>query len=94
MRTHYCGEVTLREAGQTISLCGWVHTWRNHGGVLFIDLRDRTGITQVVAAPENAEAFKAADNPKKSKGTFKRVLRNMEQNDQEIRAFLNELGAN
>ena len=60
MRTHYCGEVTLKEVGQTISLCGWVHTWRNHGGVLFIDLRDRTGITQVVAAPENAEAFKAA----------------------------------
>ncbi|MFA5162396.1 MAG: aspartate--tRNA ligase [Elusimicrobiales bacterium] len=61
MRTHYCGEITKFDVGREVSLCGWVNSFRNHGGVLFIDLRDRTGITQIVAAPENAEAFRVGD---------------------------------
>jgi aspartyl-tRNA synthetase len=62
MRTHYCGELTAGDAGKTVSLCGWVQTWRDHGGVLFIDLRDRTGMTQVVVSPDNAQAFNNASN--------------------------------
>ncbi|MDD2774293.1 MAG: aspartate--tRNA ligase, partial [Elusimicrobiales bacterium] len=61
MRTHYCGELAAKNAGQTATLCGWVHSYRHHGGVLFLDLRDRTGITQVVAAPDNQEAFDIAE---------------------------------
>lgn len=61
MRTHYCSEVNKGLEGKTVSVCGWAHSWRNHGGVLFIDLRDRSGILQVVAAPENEAAFKAAE---------------------------------
>ena len=45
-RTSYCGELTAKEIGNKHILCGWVHSWRNHGGVLFIDLRDRTGLME------------------------------------------------
>ncbi|XDJ36504.1 MAG: aspartate--tRNA ligase [Burkholderia sp.] len=61
MRTEYCGLVTAHLLGQTVSLCGWVHRRRNHGGVIFIDLRDREGLVQVVCAPDRAEMFKAAE---------------------------------
>ncbi len=61
MRTHTCGELRGEHEGKRAVLCGWTHTWRNHGGVLFIDIRDRFGITQVVARPEHAEAFKTAE---------------------------------
>ena len=60
MRTNYCGLVTEELLGQTVSLCGWVHRVRNHGGVLFIDLRDREGLVQIVCNPSNAEMFKIA----------------------------------
>ena len=61
MRSHYCGQVTTDQLGQTVQLAGWVHRRRDHGGVIFIDLRDREGIVQVVVAPEQAEAFKQAE---------------------------------
>ncbi len=61
MRTHYCGLVTEALLEQTVSLCGWVHRRRDHGGVIFIDLRDREGLVQIVCNPEQAEVFKAAE---------------------------------
>src|SRR3569833_3779761 len=62
MRTQYCGLTTEELLGQTVSLCGWVHRRRAHGGVIFIDLRDREGLVQVVCHPEQGEAFKAAEH--------------------------------
>ena len=62
MRTNYCGLVTEELLGQTVSLCGWVHRRRDHGGVIFIDLRAREGPVQVVCHPDNAEVFKAAEH--------------------------------
>ncbi|HVT35352.1 MAG TPA: aspartate--tRNA ligase, partial [Nevskiaceae bacterium] len=61
MRTHYCGQVTEALDGQTVSVCGWVHRRRDHGGVIFIDLRDRAGLLQCVFDPDTKEAFEAAD---------------------------------
>ncbi len=62
MRTNYCGLVTEELLGQTVSLCGWVHRRRDHGGVIFIDLRDREGLVQVACHPDNADVFKAAEH--------------------------------
>ncbi|MBM3366090.1 MAG: aspartate--tRNA ligase [Betaproteobacteria bacterium] len=61
MRTHYCGLSSEAQMGQTVSLCGWVHRRRDHGGVIFIDLRDREGLVQVVCDPDRADMFKAAE---------------------------------
>ncbi|MBC3872434.1 aspartate--tRNA ligase [Undibacterium flavidum] len=61
MRTNYCGLTTEALLGQTVSLCGWVHRRRDHGGVIFIDLRDREGLVQVVCDPDRAEVFKNAE---------------------------------
>ncbi len=62
MRTHKCGEVTKQHLGETVALCGWVHRRRDHGGVIFIDLRDREGLVQVVFNPESAETFAIAES--------------------------------
>ncbi|MCF8188276.1 MAG: aspartate--tRNA ligase [Sulfuritalea sp.] len=62
MRTNYCGLTTEAQMGQTVSLCGWVHRRRDHGGVIFIDLRDREGLVQVVCDPDRAEMFKSAES--------------------------------
>jgi aspartyl-tRNA synthetase len=62
MRTHYCGEVDETLAGRTIEAAGWVHRRRDHGGVIFVDLRDRSGLLQVVFDPDAKEAFKAAEH--------------------------------
>ena len=61
MRSEYCGLVTEALLGQSVSLCGWVHRRRDHGGVIFIDLRDREGLVQVVCDPDRAEMFKIAE---------------------------------
>ncbi|WP_310626213.1 aspartate--tRNA ligase [Limnohabitans sp.] len=62
MRSHYCGLVTEALHGQTVSLCGWVNRRRDHGGVIFIDLRDREGQCQVVCDPDRPDMFKVAEN--------------------------------
>jgi aspartyl-tRNA synthetase len=61
MRSHYCGLVTEALLGQTVSLCGWVNRRRDHGGVIFVDLRDREGYVQVVCDPDRADMFKIAE---------------------------------
>lgn len=62
MRTNYCGLTTEELLGQTVSLCGWVHRRRDHGGVIFIDLRDREGLVQVVCDPDRAAVFATAES--------------------------------
>ncbi|WP_299232814.1 aspartate--tRNA ligase [uncultured Halomonas sp.] len=61
MRSHYCGQLNETLVDQTVTLCGWVHRRRDHGGVIFLDMRDRDGIAQVVVDPDTAEAFANAD---------------------------------
>jgi aspartyl-tRNA synthetase len=62
MRTHYCGQVNEALVGQAVAVAGWVHRRRDHGGVIFIDLRDREGLLQVVVDPDTADAFQAAEH--------------------------------
>lgn len=62
MRSQYCGETTADQLGQDVKLAGWVHRRRDHGGVIFIDLRDREGIVQIVVNPEQKEAFAKAES--------------------------------
>ena len=61
MRTHYCGELSAALVDRTVTLCGWAHRRRDHGGVIFIDLRDREGLAQVVCDPDRKEAFGVAE---------------------------------
>src|SRR5438309_1536917 len=61
MRTHYSGKLTAALLGQAVTLAGWAHRRRDHGGVIFIDLRDREGLAQVVSDPDRKEAFAAAE---------------------------------
>ncbi len=62
MRSHYCGLVTEALMGETVSLCGWVNRRRDHGGVIFVDLRDREGYVQIVCDPDRAETFATAES--------------------------------
>ena len=61
MRTHYCGSLTEAQLEQTVTICGWVHRRRDHGGVIFLDMRDRDGLVQVVIDPDTPDAFAIAD---------------------------------
>lgn len=61
MRTHYCGELTSAQVEETVTFCGWVHRRRDHGGVIFLDVRDREGLVQVVFDPDVEEVFNTAD---------------------------------
>ncbi|MEW5008327.1 MAG: aspartate--tRNA ligase, partial [Cycloclasticus sp.] len=62
MRSHYCGDINESHLGTEVEICGWVHRRRDHGGVIFIDLRDREGIVQVVFDPDRAESFAIAES--------------------------------
>ena len=62
MRTHYSGQLDLQTIGQEVTLCGWAHRRRDHGGVIFIDLRDRDGLAQIVCDPDRPESFKVAES--------------------------------
>ena len=62
MRSHYCGLINDSLIDQTITLCGWVDRRRDHGGVIFLDLRDREGVVQVVFDPDTEEHFQRADS--------------------------------
>src|SRR5512134_1962881 len=61
MRSHYCGELRATLVDRIVTLCGWAHRRRDHGGVIFIDLRDREGLAQVVCDPDRQEAFRTAE---------------------------------
>ena len=61
MRSNYCGRVTEEHLDQEVEVCGWVHRRRDHGGVIFVDLRDHTGLLQVVFDPDRAEIFEIAE---------------------------------
>src|SRR3989344_2445767 len=62
MRSHFCGELNESLIGKRVTLCGWAHSRRDHGGVIFIDLRDRAGVVQTVFDPDRKEAFAAAES--------------------------------
>ena len=62
MRTHYCGELNQQDIGQVVSVCGWVNRRRDHGGVIFVDLRDKKGMLQVVFDPDDAAMFSLAES--------------------------------
>ncbi|MCZ0926419.1 aspartate--tRNA ligase [Halomonas janggokensis] len=61
MRSHYCGQLNETLVDQTVTVCGWVHRRRDHGGVIFLDMRDRDGVAQFVVDPDTADAFANAD---------------------------------
>jgi aspartyl-tRNA synthetase len=61
MRSHYCGQVNEQLSGQEVTVAGWVHRRRDHGGVIFVDLRDREGLLQIVFDPDNADLFREAE---------------------------------
>ena len=67
MRTHYCGEISASLVDREVALCGWAHRRRDHGGVIFIDLRDREGLAQVVFNPDRKESFATAEKVRRTR---------------------------
>ena len=61
MRSHYCGQVNEQLVGQSVTVAGWVHRRRDHGGVIFVDLRDREGLVQIVFHPDARAVFETAE---------------------------------
>ena len=61
MRTHYCGRVDESSIGKAVTVAGWAHRRRDHGGVIFVDLRDREGLLQIVFDPDKADVFASAE---------------------------------
>ena len=61
MRTHFCGELNKSAVDNQVKLCGWVNRRRDHGGVIFLDVRDKKGIAQIVINPDTADTFKLAE---------------------------------
>ena len=62
MKSHYCGEITSSNLKEEVTICGWIHRRRDHGGVIFLDVRDIKGICQIVVNPDNEESFKLAES--------------------------------
>ncbi len=86
LRTHTCGDLNADHVGKTVVLSGWVHRRRDHGGLIFIDLRDRYGFTQIVSDPENKAIFKIAEKVRpewviKIEGTVRKRLEGAERTD-------------
>ncbi|WHN65014.1 aspartate--tRNA ligase [Cysteiniphilum sp. QT6929] len=86
MRSHYSSEVNESLVDKTVEICGWVHRRRDHGGVIFLDIRDRTGLVQLVYEPENASVFEQADHVRheyviKAKGLVKLRPEGQENNN-------------
>lgn len=99
LRTHTCGELTGNNDAKPVTLCGWVHRRRDHGGLIFIDLRDKYGFTQIVIDPENANAFKVAETVRpewvlKITGNVRKRLEGAERDDNptgEIEVLVDEI---
>ena len=86
LRTHTCGELNAKSAKTDVTLCGWVHRRRDHGGLIFVDLRDHYGITQIVIQPENKDLFSAAEKIRsewvlKITGTVQKRIAGAERSD-------------
>ena len=62
MKSHYCGEITSSNLKEKVTICGWIHRRRDHGGVIFLDVRDIKGICQAVVNPDNKESFQLAES--------------------------------
>jgi aspartyl-tRNA synthetase len=61
-KTHYCNELNAKNIGEKVRIAGWVHNYRDHGGIIFLDIRDHYGLTQVVIPEENLELLKIAEH--------------------------------
>ena len=85
MRTDYCGNITAEHTGQTVTLCGWVNKRRDLGGVIFLDVRDREGIVQVVFDPDLEDAFNTAN---KVRNEFASRFRVLYAPDQKVKSML------
>ena len=97
MRTHFCGELNKSFLEKEVILCGWVNRRRDHGGVIFLDLRDKIGLAQIVINPETKETFKLAESIRNEfvlKITGKVIARDSEMINRKISTGEIEVRAN